>query len=204
MLHESRAALPELLAGVPATIGGALYMNAGTSTCWMFDWVSRVEVLLPDEHQPRWLLRDEVPAIYRSSGLARGTIFLQCEMILQAADSDGLKEKASTLKQAKAASQPLSAKSAGCIFKNPSTEVAAGWLIDDLGLKGQQVGGVKVSDIHGNFIVNDGTGSVNDVTTLIQQIRQRAWQEREINLQLEVQCWHCPPELHIKAEDLFR
>ncbi len=193
---------PEGLAGVPATVGGALYMNAGTRTCWMFDWVSRVEVLLPSEQKPRWLMRDEVPAVYRSCGLPPGTIFLQCEMELASGDPETLRQQASQLKQAKAASQPLAARSAGCIFKNPSKTLAAGKVVDDLGLKDTGIGAARVSEIHGNFIVNDGEASVADICALIQRIRKTAWQEREVVLDLEVQTWHCPAELHQHPKDI--
>ena len=187
---------PEGLAGVPATVGGALFMNAGTRTVWMFECVSRVLVLLPDEQAPRWLVRDEVPAVYRSCGLPPGSIFLACEMTLPHADPQLLREQASTLKQAKAASQPLAARSAGCIFKNPSADIAAGYVIDQLGLKDTAIGDARVSEMHGNFIVNDNQASVKDVCSLIQLIRKRAWQEKEIVLDLEVQTWHCPAEIH--------
>ena len=193
---------PEGLAGVPATVGGALFMNAGTRTVWMFECVSRVEVLLPDESKPRWLNRDEVPSVYRSCGLPAGTIFLSCEMELQRGDPETLRQQASTLKQAKAASQPLAAHSAGCIFKNPSPEMAAGMVIDQVGLKNTAVGAARVSEIHGNFIVNDGSASVKDVCDLIQLIRKRVWQEREIVLDLEVQTWHCPETLQQHPKEI--
>ena len=192
---------PEGLAGVPATVGGALCMNAGTRTIWIFECVSRVEVLLPDEQEPRWLLRDEVPAVYRSSGLPAGSIFLSCEMLLKRGESEVLRQQASQLKQAKAATQPLAARSAGCIFKNPSLDLAAGQVIDQVGLKNTAIGDARVSDIHGNFIVNDGAARVQDVCDLIQLIRQRVWQEREIVLDLEVQTWHCPEVLHKHPKD---
>ena len=86
---------PEGLAGVPATVGGALRMNAGTSTCWMLDWVSRVEVVLPDETEPRWFERSQLPASYRSCGLPHGTLFLGCELDLASADPATLKANAS-------------------------------------------------------------------------------------------------------------
>jgi UDP-N-acetylenolpyruvoylglucosamine reductase len=82
-------------------------------------------------------------------------------------------------------SQPAAA-SAGCIFKNPIT-IAAGKLIDELGLKGTRVGGAYVSAEHGNFIVNDGTATAHDVLELIEKIRERARLERGIDLQTEVE-----------------
>src|SRR5256885_9025854 len=82
-------------------------------------------------------------------------------------------------------SQPA-APSAGCIFKNPAT-IPAGRLIDELGLKGTRVGGAVVSDVHGNFIVNEGTATAHDVLRLIEIIQQRARSARGIELQTEVQ-----------------
>src|SRR5256885_5454673 len=82
-------------------------------------------------------------------------------------------------------SQPA-APSAGCIFKNPTT-IPAGKLIDELGLKGTRVGGAVVSDVHGNFIVNDGHATAKDVLNLIQIIKHRAKSTRGIELETEVE-----------------
>ena len=82
-------------------------------------------------------------------------------------------------------SQPAAA-SAGCIFKNPAS-IPAGKLIDELGLKGTRVGGASVSEIHGNFIVNDGSATAEDVLNLIDLLKKRARQSRGIELKTEVQ-----------------
>ncbi len=192
---------PEGLAGVPASVGGALRMNAGTTTCWMMDWVSRVEVVLPGEETPRWLERAAIPAAYRDCGLPQGTVFLGCEMQLAAADPVVLQGNARRLKQAKAASQPLAARSAGCVFRNPSRECPAGKLIDELGLKGSRIGAAQVSPVHANFIVNDGEASAAEVTELIQKIRHTSWRERGIILQLEVETWNIDPIVHAHPEN---
>jgi len=192
---------PEGLAGVPASVGGALRMNAGTSTCWMLDWVSRVEVVLPGDTTPRWLERAALPAAYRTCGLPDGVVFLGCEMELAADDPVKLKTTATRLKQAKAASQPLAARSAGCVFKNPSREQPAGKLIDELGLKGTRVGAAMVSPIHANFIVNEGSASAADVAGLVKLIRSRAWRERGVVLHMEIETWNCPDELKIHPRE---
>ena len=193
---------PEGLAGVPATVGGALRMNAGTATCWMLDWVSRVEVVLPGEDTSRWLERAELPAAYRQCGLPPGALFLGCELTLAADDPAKLKATATRLKQAKAASQPLAARSAGCVFKNPSRELPAGKLIDELGLKGSRVGGAVVSPVHANFIVNEGAATAADVVALVRLIRARAWAERGVVLTMEVETWNCPEELRVHPREL--
>jgi UDP-N-acetylmuramate dehydrogenase len=195
---------PEGLAGVPATVGGALRMNAGTAHCWIFDFVDRVEVLLPDEDQPRWLLRSEVPAVYRSCGLAPGAMFLGCELRCEPGDPVALRARATELKQAKAASQPLALRSAGCSFKNPSPEMPAGRLVDELGLKGCRVGAAVVSPVHANFIVNEGGARSRDVCHLIGHVRFRAWVERGVVLKREVEAWNCPDWLDAAPEDLPR
>ncbi len=194
---------PEGLAGVPATVGGALRMNAGTSTCWMLDWVSRVEVVSPDSDQPVWLERAQLPASYRSCGLPVGTLLLGCEMFLATDDPVKLKGTATRLKQAKAASQPLALPSAGCVFKNPTPQLPAGRLIQELGLKGARVGQAEVSTVHANFIVNPNrTATCAEVEQLIHRIRECAWRERGVVLNMEVETWNCAPELHIHPSEI--
>ncbi len=193
---------PEGLAGVPASVGGALYMNAGTGTCCMYDWVSRVQVLLPDATEPCWINRSEISATYRSNGLPIGTIFCACEMDLQRQDAEPLRQTARALKQAKAATQPLALRSAGCMFKNPQPQCPAGKLIDELGLKGERRGSAEISPIHGNFIVNHDNATAKDVYSLVRIMRQRAWAEREIVLQLEVETWDAPDDLFLHPKDL--
>ena len=194
---------PEGLAGVPATVGGALRMNAGTATCWMLDWVARVEVVLPGEDAPRWFERAELPAGYRSCGLPAGSLFLGCELALATDDPERLKATATRLKQAKAASQPLALPSAGCVFRNPSRELPAGKLIDELGLKCTRIGGAEVSPVHANFIVNpERKASADDVCALVRLVRDRAWRERGIELHMEVETWNCPDWLQAHPSEL--
>ena len=195
---------PEGLSGVPATIGGALRMNAGTSTSWMLDWVTRVEVLVPGEAAPRWLERKDVPDAYRSSGLPAGTLFLSAELSLATGDPEQLRATSVRLKQAKAASQPLALPSAGCMFKNLSPTCPAGKLIDELGLKGLRIGGAEISQVHANFIVNpQRTATVAEVTALVRRIRRTAWTQRQSVMELEVETWNCPAELHAHPETLL-
>ena len=194
---------PEGLAGVPATVGGALRMNAGTAHCWILDFTSRVEVLLAGERTPRWLDRAELPAAYRTCGLPPGTLFLGCELELGRGDPEALRARAAQLKKAKAASQPLALPSAGCVFKNPAPDMPAGRLIDQLGLKGARIGGASVSPIHANFIVNDArSAAADDVADLVRWIRRTAWDERGIVLQMEVETWAMPDDLRAHPRDV--
>ena len=194
---------PEGLAGVPATVGGALRMNAGTASCWMSDWVARVEVVLPGEERPRWIERAAMPAAYRNSGLPDGTLFLGCEMELAKGDGEALRARAATLKKAKSDTQPLAQASAGCVFRNPLPTLPAGRLIDELGLKGTSIGGAQISTVHANFIVNPARDArAADVVALIRLIRTRAWRQRAVVLAIEIEPWACPDELRAHPRDL--
>jgi UDP-N-acetylmuramate dehydrogenase len=187
---------PEGLAGVPATVGGALRMNAGTATVWMLDCVARVEAWLPGEAAPRWIERAEIAAAYRSCGLPPGSVFLGCVCELAQDDPERLRAEAARLKRRKAETQPLALPSAGCVFRNPSKDLPAGRLIDELGLKGTRRGGASISTVHGNFIVNDSRkASCADICALIDLIRARAWRERGVVLDMEIEDWACPPGL---------
>lgn len=193
----------EGLAGVPATVGGALRMNAGTPQRWFCDAVERVECLLPGEEAPRWLERRALAASYRHGGLPAGALALGCELALTPDDPARLRAEAARLKAAKAAAQPLALPSAGCVFKNPAPDCPAGRLIDQLGLKGCRRGGAEVSRVHANFIVNpERRATAGDVVALIRHIRRRAWLERGVVLELEVEPWGCPDELAAHPRDL--
>jgi UDP-N-acetylmuramate--alanine ligase len=120
----------------------------------------------------------DVPTLaknYAVSAIFRGT----------PGEPDEIARKLDESQQKRRSSQPKES-SAGCIFKNPGP-VPAGKLIDELGLKGARVGGARVSEIHGNFIVNEGGATAADVLALIAQIKERAMKERGIELHTEVQ-----------------
>jgi UDP-N-acetylmuramate dehydrogenase len=194
---------PEGLAGVPATVGGALRMNAGTVHCWTLDFVARVEVVLPGTDRPQWIERSALPAAYRSSGLPGGTLFLGCELALEPGDPAVLRERGGKLKKAKADTQPLALPSAGCVFRNPAKDIPAGRLIDQLGLKDARVGGAEISPVHANFIVNPGRdATADDVVRLVRRIRRTAWRSQGVVLEMEVEAWACPDELRIPPADL--
>ncbi len=174
----------EWFEGIPGNVGGALRMNAGAMGGETFRQVVSVRFVdangefhtrTPAELEVRY--RD-VPTLannYAVSATFRGEPAAAADI---AARLDESQQKRRT-------SQPKES-SAGCIFKNPET-TPAGKLIDELGLKGTRVGGARVSEIHGNFIVNEGGATARDVLALIAQIQERARAERKIELHTEVQ-----------------
>ena len=90
------------------------------------------------------------------------------------------------------------------MFKNLSPTCPAGKLIDELGLKGLRIGGAEISQVHANFIVNpQRTATVAEVTALVRRIRRTAWTQRQIVMELEVETWNCPAELHAHPETLL-
>jgi UDP-N-acetylenolpyruvoylglucosamine reductase len=174
----------EWMEGIPGSVGGSLRMNAGAMGAETFQQVVNVrvvnmrgefEILTPEMMQVHYrnvpTLRDR----FVVSAVFRGTR-ARLEEIEKRLDIAGQKRRGT---------QPIAA-SAGCIFKNP-VECPAGKLVEELGLKNKTIGAARVSEIHGNFIVNEGEATARDVIHLISEIQARAKAERGIDLQTEVQ-----------------
>lgn len=156
----------EGLLGVPATLGGAVVMNAGTRFGEMADTLQEVEVLL--DGRVERLPASALGFAYRKSALPKGAVVTRARLKLTLSSRDrvgALLAKVDAARQG----QPK-VKSAGCAFKNPPGD-AAGRLIDAGGLKGLHVGGAMVSHEHGNFIVNLGGATAEDVTQLLERVR---------------------------------
>jgi UDP-N-acetylenolpyruvoylglucosamine reductase len=174
----------EFLEGIPGTVGGAMRMNAGAMGSWFFDAVETVRFMdwSGAIHERR---ASEMNVEYRGCPLFKNHLALEAVLIGQTAAPEAIQAKMDAFSRKRWDTQPHQ-PSAGCIFKNPAT-VAAGRLIDELGLKGTRVGGAVVSDVHANFIVNDGSAKARDVLELIELIKQRARSARGIELETEVQ-----------------
>ncbi len=174
----------EFLEGIPGSVGGALRMNAGAMGSWMFEVVETIRFM---DYSGRIHERraSEIYVEYRGCPLFKDHIALGAVLKAEAAAREAIAERMKRFSEKRWDSQPA-APSAGCIFKNTVT-VPAGKLIDELGLKGTRVGGAVVSDLHGNFIVNDGNATAQDVLNLIRIIKERAKAARGIELETEVQ-----------------
>jgi UDP-N-acetylenolpyruvoylglucosamine reductase len=174
----------EFLEGIPGSIGGALRMNAGAMGGAIFDLVESVQ-LMDSQGACRELAARDLAFEYRGCPALKAQIALAAVLTGTPEAPDAIAWRMNAFSQKRRSSQPA-APSAGCIFKNPPA-VAAGRLIDELGLKGARVGGAVVSAEHGNFIVNEGTATARDVLELIALIQGRARAERGIELQTEVE-----------------
>lgn len=174
----------EFLEGIPGSLGGSLRMNAGAMGCWLFSVVETLRYMdVGGTAHERPV--NEVPIEYRACPLLRTNIALGAVLKGATASAEVVAERMAKYSAKRWESQPA-APSAGCIFKNPST-IPAGKLIDELGLKGTRVGGAVVSDVHGNFIVNEGNATAQDVLSLIAEIKHRVKAARGIELETEVE-----------------
>jgi UDP-N-acetylmuramate--alanine ligase len=174
----------EWMEGIPGNVGGGLRMNAGAMGTETFDQVVEV-TFLDEDGEIRTRNRDEIEAHYRNVPELRRSFALRASYKGEPADPGAIQQKMVASMGKRRSSQPLAA-SAGCVFKNPDL-MPAGMLVDTLGFKGSSVGMARVSLEHGNFIVNDGKASAQDVLDLIDKIRTKAKQEKNVVLETEVQ-----------------
>lgn len=174
----------EFFEGIPGSVGGALRMNAGAMGNETFNVVESVRVMGFDGNV-REMSPKEMNVTYRRCGILQDHVALAATFKCKTAPREEIEVRMKSFAEKRWKSQPAS-PSAGCIFKNPAA-IPAGKLIDELKLKGARVGGAAVSAEHGNFIVNDGKATARDVLQLIEILREKAKEERGIELQTEVE-----------------
>jgi UDP-N-acetylenolpyruvoylglucosamine reductase len=174
----------EFLEGIPGTIGGALRMNAGAMGGVMFDIVESIR-LMDLKGKISEKLPADLPVEYRSCSVFKTHIALSAVLRGHTAAREVIEVRMNQFSRHRWTSQPA-APSAGCMFKNPAS-IPAGKLIDELGLKGTRIGGALISLEHGNFLVNDGQATAADVLALMELVRDKARQERGIELRTEVE-----------------
>ncbi len=174
----------EWMEGIPGNVGGSLRMNAGAMGSETFRHVVSVRLV---DHEGRIITRtpEEMEIHYRSVPTLRENYVLAATFRGEPGNPEEIAERLEASMTKRRTSQPRES-SAGCIFKNPQP-CPAGKLVEELGLKNAQEGAARVSDVHGNFIVNDGGASAEEVLTLIDRVKQRAREERGIELECEVQ-----------------
>jgi UDP-N-acetylmuramate dehydrogenase len=187
--HSARAGLAglEILTGIPGTVGGALRGNAGDRQSSIGQFVRRATVVdAAGEVQVRD--RDDLNFANSASNLDEPVI-LSAEFELDREDPESVVRRMRRIWIIKKEHQPYGHQSSGCIFKNPTSDLSAGSLIEQAGLKGTRHGGAEVSDRHANFIVAQPGATSADVLHLIDQIRQRVWQQFGYELELQIQVW---------------
>lgn len=177
----------EKLIGIPGTLGGALSNNAGGRYSSISDVVWKVHTLEADGSL-RWRTLEECGFAYRHSELKTSLLLEAILQLKPDSSPEALKLAKIEVLSEKKRTQPLSAYSAGCIFKNPRG-FSAGRLIENAGLKGKTSGDAMVSPHHANFIVNRGQASARDVLSLIEHIQFKVAQREGIELQPEIRFW---------------
>jgi UDP-N-acetylmuramate dehydrogenase len=179
----------EGLNGIPGTVGGALWMNAGAYGQEIGTVVKTVRVAR-DGHVCE-IPGQEVKWNYRHTSFKEGELLLGATLSLHRDDSEQIRARMEKAKNQRMATQPHGARSAGCFFKNaPASAIGTGKIIDDLGLKGARRGGAAISSKHANFIVTEGEeAKAADALALAEEIRERVKREHGIDLEYEVELW---------------
>ena len=175
----------EFASGIPGTIGGAIFMNAGAYKTDMGYIVSEIKALTPD-YQVVTLYNKDLDFHYRTSFLQKHNnyICLEAKLILKHGDAKTIMEVIAERKQRRLLTQPLEYPSAGSVFRNPENDFA-GRLIEELGYKGKNIGGAYVSEKHANFIINKDNAKASDIRKLIKQIKDKVKEKYNIDLIVE-------------------
>ncbi len=179
----------EPLAGIPGSLGGAVAGNAGAHGLEIKDVIRRVHVM-DKKGGLRELTPEQMDFRYRGSLILdnsggpddAGGIIVKAELVLREGDPEEIREIMKRNFEMKKKTQPLCARSAGCVFRNPAGH-SAGRLIDEAGLKGMRVGDIEVSPVHANFFVNRGDGRARDFLELMDRVADRV--KKLFGLQLE-------------------
>ena len=171
--------------GIPGTVGGAVYMNAGAYDGEMKDILVSCEYLTPDG-ELHTMLADEMDLSYRHSAFSEnGYVIVSATVRLKAGDKGEIRAKMDDFMHRRKSKQPLEFPSAGSTFKRPVGGFAAA-LIDECGLKGYSVGGAEVSEKHAGFVINKGGATCFDVMRLVEHIKKEVFLKKSINLECEI------------------
>ena len=184
----SRAGLSgmEFATGIPATVGGAIFMNAGAYN----NDISQILVkatILDDNFNIIELSCDDLEFSYRTSLLQRKKNYICLSAIfkLEKGNADLILKLIDDRKSRRINSQPLEYPSAGSVFRNPSQDIFAGKLIEDLGLKGKKIGGAQISEKHANFVINFNNANGDDIKALILETKDKVKSAYNIDLKIE-------------------
>jgi UDP-N-acetylmuramate dehydrogenase len=175
----------EFAAGIPGSVGGALFMNAGAFRGEIKDVLDSVRLmeaggLVSEKRKEEWKFD------YRSMGLEKGEVILGGKFRLKAKNGQAVKNRTEEIMRQRMSKQPYDLPSAGSVFKNPP-QGPAGKLIEEAGLKGYRIGDAQISEKHANFIVNRGRARAQDILALIELARKKVHQEKGVWLETEIQ-----------------
>lgn len=177
----------EFASGIPGSLGGCLFMNAGAYQSDL-SMILEAVCVLNDQGDLVWIDKNDLDYRYRHSLFQehRNMTIVAARLKLEKADQDKIRELMHSRHERRVSSQPLDKPCAGSVFRNPE-QMPAWKVIDQLGLRGKQIGGAKISEKHSNFIVNEGNATAEDVHALISMIQQLAKEKYDIELITEVE-----------------
>ncbi len=171
-------------AGIPGSVGGAVMMNAGAYGQEIKDVLYKA-TLMDDQAVVKDWLRKDLPFEYRRLNVPEGIIVLAAVFRLEHGDPQSIRQRIDEILVRRRQKHPLNYPSAGSIFKNPAGH-PAGLLIEAAGLKGTAMGGARISEKHGNFIINTGDATASDILALIKRVQQEVLKQTGIALETEV------------------
>ena len=175
----------EFFAGIPGTLGGAVVGNAGAKKAWIGPTVEELTIVTP-RGEVKHLKKADYHYGYRQSSLKMsGNVLVEAVLKLKKEPKAGIEKKVKEYFKVRRGKQPKTEKNAGSVFKNPEGNFA-GRLTESVGLKGFKVGGARVSEIHANFIINEGGATAHDVVGVMREIQKRVWGEYQIKLEPEI------------------
>jgi len=175
----------ESLVGVPGTVGGALIMNAGAHGTEISELLISARTINCNG-KIKFYNKKDISFSYRNSTFPENEILLDANFILNKGVKRDIIKKKKEVSFKRKTTQPLKYRSAGSIFKNPSSNLAAGYLIDKSGLKGLRIGDAEISKKHANFIINHGSAKSHEIYKLIKIIKNKVNQKFKIRLKLEI------------------
>ena len=175
----------EFAGGIPGTLGGAVFMNAGAYGGELKD-VLKEAVVMTEQGEILTLPVEKLDMGYRTSRIKKaGYLVLEARLVLKQGDMDKIRDITKDLTEKRVSKQPLEYPSAGSTFKRPEGYFA-GKLIMDAGLRGYQVGDAQVSEKHCGFVINKGNATAADVLTLIENVREKVQEQFGVTLEPEV------------------
>jgi UDP-N-acetylmuramate dehydrogenase len=172
----------ERFLGIPGTVGGGIYMNAGCHGAEFAEIVTEVTVM-DAKGKVKQISRKQISFKYRASNI--DGIVIEAKLSLGEESPAKLKELQGKLLRWRKAGTPFDQPCCGSTFKNPGGAKSAGMLIDECGLKGLTVGGIEVSSLHANYFVNKGNGTAADALKLIEQVRKTVAKKTGVDMELE-------------------
>lgn len=175
----------EVVTGIPASLSGAVYMNAGTNLGEIGSLVSEVRIV-SKKGEEKIIKGDALKFSYRKNNFCEDGDFIYQVTLKNLGQDENVSKTIREYLLLRNQTQPMKAKTCGCVFKNHTTGLRAGKAIDDLGLKGHQVGQVRVSPIHGNFFENLGGGTIEEFLELLNFVRKEIKDKLGVTLELEV------------------